>query len=461
MPFEEAILRHRTDGNMPLRDYNREIFRSLSGNASTRSPPRSVSSRASSASVKSLQKDVKVIDVTPGAKLRRFLHKGGAAVVALLVFLLGLLFGSRSGTDGAATVFEQYDQKLQSVTSRVAKLQGLSQVVMKADETYADVYQEQLVLHDRDATSPEESDWNSFVSEAKVTGPVFLDGKERLRDAVGGMHRLIRRAPEFLFSVVKMLKAEDVEEAGWYLKKMVTLVDSVHGSMEAAASKFAEVDAAVNGMKVDAKENEEHLESKAFRLEGEAAALEAAEPARSGSWTHRKEAALYYCQLEKMRVPLLDCKQKCIGHGTNSCTQLTYYKSASMNNCYLHCGTASIHGYSQADTYVLERAPDEVAMDIAEKRDGSLAAVKIRSRWRSVQGSLQNVTQLAVRFRSATADLRKGLEEVRFASDDLRMAFSAPLVDRQRFLELMERRVSDVAAAISDLGESLAWLREE
>uniref|UniRef100_A0A7S4PTA4 Uncharacterized protein n=1 Tax=Alexandrium monilatum TaxID=311494 RepID=A0A7S4PTA4_9DINO len=402
-----------------------------------------------------------------------------AVVVAAVAFLCGLSLGRRQEPpeqgdgapgalgvpQGATSSFEElYGEKLGNLTAGVRSLQGLSQVVVRAEQTYEEVYHEQLVLHGRGPAGPEEREWDGFVQEARRTGPLFLDGKERLRDAVASMHRLIRRAPELLRSLLHWLGKQDADEATWYLGKVASLVDSVHEGMEGAAEKFAAVDAALDGMTRDARESEEHFESRAARLEGEANALEGSPPTRTGSWTRKAEQALYGCQLERTRTSLEDCKVLCVGHATGSCSHLTYYKTSSRSNCYLHCDPASLGSYREADTYVLERAPEELALDVVRKREAGLVALELRRRWRSVREPLREVARLSRRFRTATADLRKSLEDVRFATNDLKATVQAPLPapeERERRLRLLERRVGEVVAAVNDLSNSLPPVRPQ
>jgi len=321
-----------------------------------------------------------------------------------------------------------------------------------------------LVQHAKDSRDASESDWNGFVQEARLTGPVFLGGKEKLREAVANMQRLIRRAPEYLRSMVQWLSKRDAEEATWYLSKVVKLVDSVHSSMEEAAQKFAEAEATIGGMTRDAKENAEHFETKASTLEGEVKALEGTPLANTGRWAKSVNQALYGCQLEKNRASLADCKKQCVEHATGACTQITYYKTATRNNCYMHCESATPSNYKEADTHFLERAPSDLAQDVTLKAQAAVAAVGLTARWRSVQTPLQEVTRLVRRFRGATADLRGSLEDARFATDDLLAAFKPKdqgaeesAADKQ--LRQLERRVEEVVAAIEDLGDSLAVLR--
>jgi len=175
------------------------------------------------------------------------------------------------------------EERLRDVAANLRVLQGLNQVVVKADDTYEEVYHRQLIRQDLDDVEPGAHDWNSFVVEARASGPVFLEGKEFLRDAVANMHRLIRRAPDYLRSLVHRLREDDAEEASWYLAKVVKLVDTIKESMERAGEKFGEVDSTVGGMSRDALENEQHLSQRASKLIGEARALAEGQPARSGS----------------------------------------------------------------------------------------------------------------------------------------------------------------------------------
>lgn len=369
-------------------------------------------------------------------------------------------FGDERSDDSyAADTFEEvYSEKFQTITDSVGKLQGLVEVVLKADKTYEEVYHNQLVQPDREARVPEEIDWNNFVQDARVTGPVFLDGKERLRDAVENMHQLIRMAPDFLKSFIQLLRRHEADEANFHLNKVARLIDGIHTSMEGAAEEFGAVDMEIDGMTRDARENEEHLESKASALEGEARALEAAPPARSGKWARTADFALYGCQLEKSRKTMEDCKMRCLGYDSAACSRITYYKTTWRNNCFLHCKSAWVKWYFDADTYTLVRTPADLAADIATKRERGLMVSDLRLRWQAVQRPLREVAQLVRRFRGATSDLRKSIEEVRFAIDDLRVAFSA-LAGTERQLRLVERRVGDFVAAVVDLGASLAPLR--
>jgi len=346
----------------------------------------------------------------------------------------------------------------------VTSLENLAQIVVKADETYEDVYHTQLVQHVRETRDANEVDWTGFVKEARLTGPVFLAGKEKLREAVAHMQRLIRRAPEYLRSMVQWLSKHNAEEASWYLGKVVKLADSVHRSMEEAGEKFANAETTISGMTRDAKENADRFEYKASSLQGEVKALEGTVVTSAGKWTRSVEQALFGCQLEKSRASLAECKLKCVEHATGSCNGFTYYKTASRNNCYLHCETATTSSYREADTYMLERGPLELAQDVTQKTQSAVVAVELTSRWRGVQTPLREVTRLVRRFRAATADLRGSLEDARFATDDLLAAFnaspaqaSAAGTDKQ--IRMLERRVEDVVAAIEDLGDSLAVLR--
>jgi len=393
----------------------------------------------------------------------------GAALGAILALAAAFVLGSlRSGpaslsadedsSRDSGEVFERlYGRKLDGIAASVAALQGLHEVVARADETYDEVYHNQLVQSSRAPESPDEQDWNSFVREARHTGPAFLAGKEKLRDAVVNLHRLIRRTPDFMKHMVSGISRKDAEEASWFLRKVVTLAESVHSSMEAAAEKFAEVDMSMDAMTRDARENEEHLEGKALRLTDEAEALEGSPPVRTGSWTRQAETGLWGCALEKSTASLEACKEACLSHASGSCDRLTYYKTAVRRRCYLHCSSASPGEYREADTFILARAPQELAVDAAQKRRAGEAAGHLQLRWRSVGAPLKEVTRLVRRFRSATAELRKGLEEVRFAADDLRAAFeSSDLSGGELDLRHLERRVGDVLTAVEDLGHTLA-----
>lgn len=347
---------------------------------------------------------------------------------------------------------ELYAQKLDGIAASVASLQGLSEVVSKADDTYEEVYHNQLVQSARTPKDPDEGDWNSFVREARHTGPVFLEGKEKLRDAVANLHRLIRRAPEFMKNMFKGLVQRDFEQVNWYLRKLVTLAESVHDSMEASAAKFAEVDVAMDSMTRDARENEEHLEGKVSMLVDEVASIESSRPMRTGAWDHLPDISLSGCVLQKAEMSLDSCKEACLNHSSGACDRLTYFKIAKFigNQCYLHCKSASQGQYLEADTFLLRRAPEELALDLSTKRRTAVVVAQLQVRWRGVRGPLRDVSQLVRRFRSATAELRKGLEEVRFAADDLRTA-----VEGEWQLTILERRVMDVLAAVEDLGNTL------
>lgn len=392
----------------------------------------------------------------------------GALAALLGAFLFG--FGSHpagpasadAGAGGNVTgdqlevLAQLSEERLQNITSNLVLLQGLHQVVVRADDTYEEVYHRQLVRYGLGSLEPGEKDWNSFVVEARTTGPVFLEGKECLRDAVANMQRLIRRAPDYLRSLVRYLREDDSEEAGWYLAKVVKLVDTIKENMERAAEKFGRVDVAVGGMSLDARENEQHLEKRASRLMGEARSLAAEPLAHSGSWAREPDMALYGCQLGKAQVPLGECKLQCVNHDSEACTQIAYYKTSTGNNCYFHCESAVKGAYGEADVFVLDTAPEQFVVDIARKNEVGLAAEELQGRWRSVQGPLGEVTHLVRRFRLATTDLRKSLEDVRFASGDLQAAVGSAAEQR---LRLLERRVGDLVNSIEDLGDSLAPLR--
>lgn len=355
-----------------------------------------------------------------------------------------------------ASFEELYSQKLDGIAASVASLQGLSEVVQRADETYEEVYHNQLVQSGRKPSDPDEADWNSFVREARQTSPAFLEGKERLRDAVANLYRLIRRAPEFMKNMFDALLKRDVEEVNWYLHKLVSLAENVHTSMEASSAKFAEVDVAMDGMTRDARENEEHLEGKVSRLSDEVQMMENSTPMRTGAWEKSADVALSGCLLQSAKISLEGCKEACLNHASGSCDRLTYYKTAMREQCYLHCNSATPGKYAEADTFVLNRAPQELAIDASQKRKSALVASQVQVRWHSVRGPLREVSHLVRRFRSATAELRRGLEEVRFAADDLRAA-----VEASGQLELIERRVSDVLAAVEDLGNTLKPLGKD
>merc|ERR1740122_450509 len=393
----------------------------------------------------------------------------GVLTALLLAFMIGAYCGQQRAAPADADAGGNFsaepegafarlsEERLKNITSNLAMLQGLHKVVVKADDTYEEVYHNQLVRHSLDDVEPDEKDWNSFVLEARTTGPLFLDGKECLRDAVANMHRLSRRAPDYLRSLLRDLKEENAEEASWYLTKVVKLVDSIKESMERAAEKFGEVDSAVGGMSRDARENEQHLEKRASKLIGEAKYLELAPPARSGSWAVEANVALYRCQLGKAQMSLEECKLQCVNHDSGACTQITYYKTSAGNNCYFHCESATRGRYAEADVFALEKAPQQFVVDIARKKEGGLAAEQLQGRWRSVQGPLSEVTNLVRRFRLSTTDLRKSLEEVRFASGDLQSAVDGPSAERH--LRSLERLVGDLVESIEDLGGSLAPMR--
>ncbi|CAE8724601.1 unnamed protein product [Polarella glacialis] len=390
----------------------------------------------------------------------------GAAVLAwrrsgLLAVEHDFDSGSSGHSSSSSAAFENlYGRKLDSIVNSVAALQGLSEVVAKADETYEEVYHTQLVQSSKASSEPDEADWNSFVLEARLTGPLFMEGKEKLRDAVANLHRLIRRAPEFMKNMVKGLSKQDSEGASWYLRKVVTLAESVHSSMEAAAAKFAEVDNAMSGMTRDARENEEHLEGKSLQFTDEASALEGSAPTIMGVWSRTADEALWGCILEKRGDSLDGCKAACLDHASGSCDRLTYYKTARSSKCYLHCSTATRGSYREADTFVLERAPEELVVDVSQKRRAGQLAEQLQLRWRGVRAPLQEVSRLVRRFRSATAELRKGLEEVRFAAGDLKVAFEASEKSGRLDMRLLERRLEDVLSAVEDLGHTLTPMGE-
>merc|ERR1712100_268280 len=121
------------------------------------------------------------------------------------------------------------------------------------------------------------------------------------------------------------------------------------------------------GMTRDAKENVGHFDDKASKLQGEVHALEGTPAASTGRWSRSADKALSGCQLDKSRDSLPDCKMKCINHVSNSCCRITYYMTASRNNCYLHCESATSSNYREADTYVLDRAPGQLAQDMSLK----------------------------------------------------------------------------------------------
>jgi hypothetical protein len=360
---------------------------------------------------------------------------------------------------------ELYETKLKSIAISVASLENLGQIVVKADQTYEEVYHNQLVQHSKHPhdKDPHEADWNGFVKEARTTGPVFLAGKENLREAVAHMQRLIRRAPEYLRSMVHWLAKFNSEEASWYLNKVVKLVDAVHKSIEQAAHHFASAETSISEMGKDARENAGHFEGQASKLEGELKALESGSLASDGQWKRHLNKALWGCRLDTSRSSLADCKKQCIDHASGSCRCITYYNTASRTNCYLHCESATTGNYGEADTYMLERAPAQLVLDASAKTREAAVANELKSRWHEVQTPLQEVTRLVRRFRAATVNLHKSLEDARFTTDDLQSAFkslvpsSTPGAERQ--LRVVERRVEDVVAAIEDLGDSLAVLR--
>jgi hypothetical protein len=289
-------------------------------------------------------------------------------------------FDAKSIAPGLSRLEETYARKLHSIATSVSSLQGLSEVVVRADAAYEEVYHNQLVQ--RGGREPDEVVWNSFVNEARGTAPVFLEGKEKLRDAVANLHRLIRRAPEFLRNLLHWVARQDGDEAAWYLEKVIKLVESVHTSMEAAAKRFAEVDSAIEGMTHESRENEEHLEAREVQLQDEVTALEdAVSPTSRGWWTRDTDRALSDCRLEASRLPLEDCKSACLQHPSGSCDRFTYYKTARRKSCYLHCASAVEGNYKEADTYRLERAPQDLALELVHKRRDGDAASRLRLRW--------------------------------------------------------------------------------
>jgi len=329
-------------------------------------------------------------------------------------------------------------------------------VVSRADDTYEEVYHNQLVQSSRRPGSPDEEEWNAFVLEARRTAPAFLEGKEKLRESVANLHRLIRRSPDFMRHMIGGISKHDIEEATWFLRKVTSLAESVHSSMEAAAEKFGGVDMELEGMARDARENEEHLEVKAVRLSEEAMAIEGSRPIRVGVWARHVESALWGCILEKNADSLDGCKEACLDHASGACDRIAYYKTARWNRCYLHCSTATKGNYQEGDVYLLERAPEQLATDVVQKRRAGAVAGQLQLRWRSVRSPLRDITQLVRRFRTATAELRAGLQEVRFAAKDLSAAFEASeLASGDLDLRLLERRVGDVLAAVEDVGHTL------
>jgi len=459
--------RHRTGGNvtLPSRDLQQAFSRWQSFDIA--SPV--LSPRSSGEAWPCWQKLRRASMVAIGSKEQMSLSKlnlGGA----LLAFVLGIiclwkLTASNSGVqirfdDGEQAVpdFDKmYGDKLKNITASVVMLHGLHRVVIKADETYEDVYHNQLVQQNSPTHQPEELDWNAFVQEARSTGPTFLDGKESLRDGVASMHRLIRRSPEYLRSLVTYLRQGEAEEASWYMSKVVKLVDSVLAGMDKAAEKFAQVASTVEAMSRDAKENVEHLDEKQLQLELEARALESTPSVKSGRWARSQDIALTGCYLDKSRTSLEDCKVRCLSHLTGACSHITFYKTASWSTCYLHCDSARHSFYREADTYALERAPQDLVADAAMKREVGSFVGRLVMRWQNVQTPLKDVTQLVRRFRAATADLRKSLEEVRFAVDDLKALLASPSKEQQ--LQSFDRRVREMLTAVEDLGDSLAPLR--
>lgn len=408
----------------------------------------------------------------PGRKVdswrsRPLLAAVAAATMAiLLAVILAWLGGSSKGEDlssqsatnaRAEEAFERlYGRKLDSIKASVTSLQGLSEVVSRADDTYDEVYHNQLVQSSRRPGSPDEEEWNTFVREARSTAPAFLEGKEKLRESVANLHRLIRRSPDFMRHMIGGISKNDLEEATWFLRKVTTLAESVHSSMEAAAEKFGAVDMELEGMTRDARENEEHLEVKAVRLSEEAMALEGSRPVRVGAWARHAESALWGCILEKKVESLDGCKEACLAHASDACDRIAYYKTATRNRCYLHCSTATEGKYREADVYLLERGPEELATDALQKRRAGAVAGQLQLRWRSVRSPLRDVTRLVRRFRTATAELRTGLHEVRFAANDLNAAFEASELTSGRLdLRQLERRVGDVLAAVEDVGHTL------
>lgn len=400
---------------------------------------------------------------------RVYLMSGVALAAAFLVALLApataywaLGKGEATEAGGAARGRQEsfddvFGKRLSNIAASVGALRGLNEVVATADQTYEQVYHEELVQHDLDARHPDEVAWNSFVLEARRTGPVFLEGKEALRDASASLHRLIRRAPEHFKHMMIHLRERDADEACWYFGKAASLVESVHSGMEKAVNNFVQVDAAMDGMARDARENEEHLGSKAERLQGEAEELEVGSLKLRGRWAQHPSMSLWGCQLEKAKTSLAECRTKCITHGSAACVHVTYYKMANRNNCYLHCASATQYPYPDADTHVLERGPEELAVDLSAMRRAGTAAVTLAGRWQTVQRPLREVTRLVKRFRGATSDLRKSLEEVRYATNDLRATLAKPEAESQ--LRVTERRVGDVLAAIEDLGYALSAAR--
>jgi len=372
---------------------------------------------------------------------------------------------------GRHPTFDRFESlcgsKLQSIAASVAKLQGLSEVVVRADDTYEEVYHGHLIRQDRHSARPEEREWNSFVEEARSTGPIFLEGKEAFRDAVANLHRLIRRAPDHLRNMIHYWRRHDADEAAWYLSKVIRLVESIQANMETASTKFANVEASVDGMTQDAQENVGHFQQQILQLESEAKELE--EPGRllMGKWNKHVDSAMTDCKLGGTTVGLDDCFQRCLQHSSKSCTSITYYKTAYFGHtCFIHCSSAKLGPYLEADTYVLERDPIQLSLEAARKREDGSLALQLQARWSAVRKPLAEVTHLARRFRGATMDLRKSLEEARFATNDLRQTWKGTRVrgpDEEALDEarLLERHIAEVVGAIEDLGGSLASLRFE
>jgi len=358
-----------------------------------------------------------------------------------------------------------YEQKLKNIAAGVSSLDTLGKIVAQVEDTYEDVYHHHLVKSATLAEEVHEIDWNKFVEEARSTGPVFLAGKEHLSEAVANLQRLIRRAPQYLRGMVTWLSKYNAEEAKWYMAKVVNLVDAVHTSINKAAERFATAETVVGGMSRDAKENADHFGNKVSTLEGEVKAIEAGSHASTGRWARSTNLALYGCQLGTDRASLDECRSKCLAHGSGSCNQITYYPTASRRNCYLHCESATMSSYKEADTYVLERAPAEVVQDVTLKTQAAVTAAELQARWHSVQSPLREVSNVVHRFRGATADLRGSLEEARFATDDLQASFKSsasalhPDAAVSGQLRLLERRVEEVISAIEDLGQSLSAIR--
>lgn len=464
----ESPVRHRTTGNMNIRDHvvPPPVF-NLAADDTPDSTPRSRRGRQCPESCKQRVRELRRFQIRSQLHPHRWYVLIAASTTVLLVatILYKFLF-SASPPDVVDSTLGNldrlYEEKLKHIASAVAPLESLGKIVVKADQTYEDVYHNQLVMHSKESRDPQEEDWNGFVKEARVTGPVFLAGKERLREAVAHMQRLIRRAPDHLKSMVHWLSLQNSEEAEYYLNKVVKLVDGVHTSMEQAADRFASAETTIGGMTGDAKENAEHFQAKASKLEVEAKALESGGLQTIGKWSRHASKALYGCQLEYLRTSLADCKMQCVNHATGSCSAITFYMTSSRSNCYLHCESASQKYYLEADVYSLDSAPEALGLEASQKTYDAAVATNFQARWENVQAPLREVTRLVRKFRAATSDLRGSLEEARFVTNDLRAAFSGDQShDSEKQVRMTQRLVEDVIAAIEDLGDSLAVLRFE